>query len=655
MIFCFRIIALLIFWMTAFHLISQVPFTCEGQFFVSVTNNNRSSIFECKINTNDGQVEFSPINVEPYFFPLNAIGYRYTDNLIYGINPDNNNLFHFDREGNAVFLKRLLGLDPSSGYYSAAITADGNFLILLASRNNVNTHMIEVELTSGNYFTRRIDLFTNGPQAVSINCTDFAFHPTDGLLYGFDSRSRRLVTIAYPSGEVRQNVFPPSNEINRIGACFFDPQGFFYGYGSARFGNTQERSLFRISSVTGLGEKIGEGPIASSKDGCSCPYGISLEKRVAPARIAACETAVYTFIVTNSSSINLESIDFVDELPKDLTAVEVLRNPYGGIVEGLGTKDFLIKNMNLSLGRDSIMLRVISSPNAGGTYANQARLENLPDFLGGSRVSDAVGTVIIGDSTLLDVVAYVPFSITDTLRGCEGQSVTIDLDLPPDVSITWPNGQTGLGYSVNQEAWVPVMITDQCQNYRDSVFVDFFEKPSLAQFPGDFSVFLGEEMVYEPNVIGNGPFQLVWGYSGNQVGDWCSTCSILVLKPTDSGEVTLAVSDDNNCISEYQFSVEVQKDYSYSFPNVLNGAGSGVNAIFKGAAKTQGVMLRSFLVFDRWGGIIYENNSIPLSELAWDGTKGGQSIVPGVYVYLAELIFLDGVIRKHTGTITILR
>ena len=655
MILCFRVLALFICLLTSTYIFSQVPFTCEGQFFVSVTNNNRSSIFECKINTNDGQVEFSPINDEPYFFPLNAIGYRYTDNLIYGINPDNNNLFHFDREGNAVFLKRLLGLDPSSGYYSAAITADGNFLILLASRNNVNTHMIEVELTSGNYFTRRIDLFTNGPQAVSINCTDFAFHPTDGLLYGFDSRSRRLVTIDYPSGEVRQNEFPPSNEINRIGACFFDPQGYFYGYGSARFGNTQERSLFRISSITGLGEKIGEGPIAASKDGCSCPYGISLEKRVTPVRITACETAIYTFIVTNSSSINLEGVDFVDQLPEDLIAVEIIRNPYGGTVEGLGTRDFSIRDMNLSLGRDSIMLKVVSSPNASGTYANQARLENLPDFLGGRRISDAVGTVIIGDSTFLDVVAYVPFSITDTVRGCEGLPLSIDLDLPTDVSITWPNGQTGTSYVVSQEAWVPVKITDQCQIYQDSVFVDFFDNPRLIQLPSDFSVFLGDELVYEPNIVGNGSFQLVWNFSEDRVGEWCPTCSILTLRPTDTGELTLAVTDDNNCMAAYQFSVVVEKDYSFTFPNVLDGTGSGVNAIFKGAAKTRGVLVRSFSVFDRWGGLIYESYNIPLSELTWDGTKGGQILVPGVYAYVAELKFLDGVVRMHTGTVTILR
>ena len=67
---------------------------------------------------------------------------------------------------------------------------------------------------------------------------------------------------------------------------------------------------------------------------------------------------------------------------------------------------------------------------------------------------------------------------------------------------------------------------------------------------------------------------------------------------------------------------------SIYFPNAFSPNDDGVNESFGG----EGVLLDRYelYVFDRWGGIIFESNSL---ALRWDGTMDGEPVMNGVYQY----------------------
>ena len=66
-----------------------------------------------------------------------------------------------------------------------------------------------------------------------------------------------------------------------------------------------------------------------------------------------------------------------------------------------------------------------------------------------------------------------------------------------------------------------------------------------------------------------------------------------------------------------------------------------------------------FQVYDRWGGLVYQRekflpNVDNLSE-GWDGRAKGDFVNPGVFVYIAEVKFLDGRVLLYRGDVTVIR
>jgi gliding motility-associated-like protein len=58
-------------------------------------------------------------------------------------------------------------------------------------------------------------------------------------------------------------------------------------------------------------------------------------------------------------------------------------------------------------------------------------------------------------------------------------------------------------------------------------------------------------------------------------------------------------------------------------------------------------------IYDRWGQLLFETTNIAGS--GWDGRYNGQPQPQGVYVYLVEADFANGVREKYQGNVTLLR
>ena len=62
-------------------------------------------------------------------------------------------------------------------------------------------------------------------------------------------------------------------------------------------------------------------------------------------------------------------------------------------------------------------------------------------------------------------------------------------------------------------------------------------------------------------------------------------------------------------------------------------------------------------VYDRWGELVFENGNFQPNEPAygWDGFFKGKKLNPAVFVYFAEVAFVDGVVELYKGDVTIMK
>ncbi|MFK7809851.1 MAG: gliding motility-associated C-terminal domain-containing protein, partial [Saprospiraceae bacterium] len=67
--------------------------------------------------------------------------------------------------------------------------------------------------------------------------------------------------------------------------------------------------------------------------------------------------------------------------------------------------------------------------------------------------------------------------------------------------------------------------------------------------------------------------------------------------------------------------------------------------------------IRYFRIFDRWGAVVHEGfGGLPNEEdFSWDGTHKGEKLNPGVFVYVAEVVLNNGIIKVLKGDVTLMK
>ncbi len=123
---------------------------------------------------------------------------------------------------------------------------------------------------------------------------------------------------------------------------------------------------------------------------------------------------------------------------------------------------------------------------------------------------------------------------------------------------------------------------------------------------------------------------------------------------------TLTVADSAGCSGSGSITVNIDPNRNVYIPNIFIPANkSGLNDHFN-IYTGLGVELVNYLnVYDRWGGLVYQRekflpNVDNLSE-GWDGRAKGDFVNPGVFVYIAEVKFLDGRVLLYRGDVTVIR
>jgi gliding motility-associated-like protein len=190
-----------------------------------------------------------------------------------------------------------------------------------------------------------------------------------------------------------------------------------------------------------------------------------------------------------------------------------------------------------------------------------------------------------------------------------------------------------------------------------------FREPLTIEAPPEFTVDLGPDLEVTLgdqvllHVVANRPVEsFSWEPAG--LFDCPAGCQGAVWVPIRSTTLTLSAVSDRGCAAEDALRVAVDLDRRIFFPNAFSPDGNGVNDVFMIFGDAPNVQqIRRFAVFDRWGNLLVEHRNFQPNDpkSGWDGKFKGQLLPQGVYVYMADIEFLDGKVLTFSGDVMLVR
>lgn len=137
----------------------------------------------------------------------------------------------------------------------------------------------------------------------------------------------------------------------------------------------------------------------------------------------------------------------------------------------------------------------------------------------------------------------------------------------------------------------------------------------------------------------------------------CTDCPNPLLLPLNSTIYEVAVTNANGCVARDRVSITVAKLRNVYAPGAFSPNNDSVNDFFTLYPDDSATRILNLKIFSRWGELMFEAEDIPGGEeaLGWDGTFKGEPMNSGVYVYVAEIEYLDGKIEIEQGDLLLLR
>lgn len=192
---------------------------------------------------------------------------------------------------------------------------------------------------------------------------------------------------------------------------------------------------------------------------------------------------------------------------------------------------------------------------------------------------------------------------------------------------------------------------------RDSVDIVLIDPTPLIVYAGEYqTVELGETTTLNGQLVSsNGnTYPPVWNPGADIVED--SLTYRPTVFPLTTTEYVLLTTDENGCTALDTTIVYVSPRRPLYAPNAFTPNDDGINDNFTIFGNRAAVQVRYLRVFNRWGSLVFENTNFPLNNpsLGWDGTSNGKKLNHGVYVYVAEVEFLDGATVILKGDVSLL-
>jgi len=228
---------------------------------------------------------------------------------------------------------------------------------------------------------------------------------------------------------------------------------------------------------------------------------------------------------------------------------------------------------------------------------------------------------------------------------CEAQTVPVQVQLEDNYTIEWSNGDTAAYSEFSLQTSSAFAIV----SYRGQCITEIpFELPPYSSsaelfLPADTSIASGTSL-YIDLEFDKAYWSVAWDESFLVNCDTCSVVSLVIDRET---LFSFTLTDVNGCMIHHKFLVEINDiEPQIYIPNIF-APSSGKWEVFHNSK----ILLDELSIYDRWGNQVYQTTT----DFHWDGTREGQLLEQGVYLYKLQYTDVDGDENHIYGDITLLR
>jgi gliding motility-associated-like protein len=174
----------------------------------------------------------------------------------------------------------------------------------------------------------------------------------------------------------------------------------------------------------------------------------------------------------------------------------------------------------------------------------------------------------------------------------------------------------------------------------------------FASYTENYTILQGDSVNIESTLeVGNFDFEWI---NNNQTLS-CTDCANPTASPSSTTVYDLIITDESGCTQSISVLVEVEiVEIVDVVPNIFSPNGDNRNDEFRFLSNDPLTVGLEMSIFDRWGNLVFRSQSVG-NEITWDGTKNGNELNNGVFVYRLIIQSNDGTSKSLIGDVLLLR
>ena len=284
-------------------------------------------------------------------------------------------------------------------------------------------------------------------------------------------------------------------------------------------------------------------------------------------------------------------------------------------------------------------------------------VDSLLNILGCDSIVTTNLTVVDGSNFSADIISTPPtcpdfmdgsIAVQNLSNGTPPFEFTFENENLGNVDF-FPGLESGVNYSL--------FIQDDTGCVIDTLVLIEDPDELILDLGNDGSIILGESFTFSPQVNFD-PIGFQWQSTTPINCFSVEECKQFDFQAFTSQQVRLDLVSESGCIISDSIFIEVLDLRKIGFPNSFSPNDDGINDQFMAYGDSDNVQfVEELLIFDRWGGLIFEGRNLPPNVLqnGWDGTFRNEDMPIGIYFYTASVRFIDDALLRYSGDLFLTR
>ncbi len=175
----------------------------------------------------------------------------------------------------------------------------------------------------------------------------------------------------------------------------------------------------------------------------------------------------------------------------------------------------------------------------------------------------------------------------------------------------------------------------------------------VVELGGTIQLELADEIELTPK-IATGVATASWRENN---GLSCYDCIDPIASPTNNSTYFLTATSEDNCSITDSIFIQILKVRDVFVPSAFSPNQDGINDRLMVYAGPEANNIAYLRIYSRWGEQLFEQRRMAPNDpdAGWDGTYAGRLLDQGVYVWVAEIDFIDGERIVYSGDVALVR